>query len=470
MQTQRPQRERQEEEIILGAAGRPRQTSPAIISHAFPLQNNMLAAPSPRRTQSSPSKVCNMHRHSDPSCSHASALARSLLAIGTTNLAAKNEEDEFWESGQEPPQFQLNREPGFSKFLASPQSLVPSSAFSDYGSSECSSVAYTPSDSDNEDDPFEFDNVSRQPSLSFDSNARVVEQPPPDNFKLFAAAIQMNSLSNDFVLPSFPPQKLVERRPNRFGSDVATQSAAASTTTPEDPFAASFANELRLSTPSSQSSQQEVLPSSSSGPIMDNTLAARRRRPDTNVFLFRSNSFAGTPDSRQTPQTISILRRINTDDANFGRISKTSSTSPVADDICPDTAVTVRPRRRSSSTRPRPLSEMLRAGPLTPTSPPNPVDETTSHHHPPPPEPQTKQQQHTHEISPPTTPQMPSAALDDTSIPRRLVWYDNCNSYSDDEDAFTFDFYALPLPSAGPAAMLTASIASSTTCGDRAFF
>ncbi|KAI5855642.1 hypothetical protein BZA05DRAFT_213906 [Tricharina praecox] len=214
----------------------------------------MLATPAPpRRTQSSPSKVCNMHNHSDPSCSHASALARSLLAIATTNLAAKNEEDDFRESGLEPPQFQLNRERTFSKFLASPQSPFPSSAFSDYGSSECSSAAYTPSDSDNEDDPFEFDNGSPQPSGRFDSDAGVVEQPQRDNFSLFAAAIQMNSLTYDFVLPSFPPQKLVERRPNRFGGDAVTQSAAASTATAEDPFAASFANQLR------SPSQQEQL-------------------------------------------------------------------------------------------------------------------------------------------------------------------------------------------------------------------
>jgi len=204
---------------------------------------------------------------------------------------------------------------------------------------------------------------------------------------------------------------------------------------------------------------------------MYNTLAARRRRPDTDVFLFRSNSFAGVPDSRQSPRTVPILRRINTDDANLGRVSKSPSAGPTPDDTWPDTSVTVRPRRRSSSAGPRPLSEILRAGPLTPISPPSPEDEAASQPPAPPSEPQSKPQQ-THEMSPPTTPQMPATAPDDTSMPRRLVWYPNsCSSCSDDENAFAFDFCSSPLPSAGPAALLTtASIASSTTCGDRAFF
>jgi hypothetical protein len=409
--------------------------------------------------------------------SNASTLARSLAKV-VAAAAATDVDDQ--ETGL--PKFQLNREERFTDPLDGSQSPIPTSAFSDYGSS-CSSAAYTPSDAE-ADDPFQFDHESRWPSVEYRNNyvpPRNVPEPPPDNVRLFAAAIETNSLNYDFVLPSFPPSRLLERRPNRFG---ALTSGPAPATSSQDPFAASFSLALETS-----KSQPEVPRSDP----MENTLAARRRRPDPNSI--HSSSSAGTPDNKKVQRAMPTLRRINTDDANLGRVSRSPLSPHHADstlDItatCPDTSVTIRPRPRagtgSSSAAPS-LSGSLDAGPLTPISPPSPEDPAANIQPSPQPESAFHQMQTAAaggEMSPPPTP--PDATIDMRalldSIPRHFSddvdpfdsWFGGCHSSDDDAgDMFLYDtgFYAVsPQHQPQNPLMTTASIASSTTIGG-AFF
>ena len=115
-----------------------------------------------------------MFRHSishSPSAIHAAALTRSLSIV-----AAMQQEDE---ARLRLPQFRIDLEPADAPTF--------SSAFSDYGSSECSSVAYTPSEAGSEGyDPFQFDNISL--SLGREPPTQAPTEPPPDNFNLFERA------------------------------------------------------------------------------------------------------------------------------------------------------------------------------------------------------------------------------------------------------------------------------------------
>jgi hypothetical protein len=415
--------------------------------------------------------------------SNASTLARSLAKVAAA--AAATDVDEESPQGTGLPKFQMNRDEGFTDPLDGQQSPILTSAFSDYGSSVCSSAAYTPSDTE-ADDPFEFDHDSRRPSVECSNNyvpPRNLPEPPPDNVRLFAAAIETNSLNYNFVLPSFPPTRLLEKRPNRFGSAGALTSGPAPASSSQDPFAASFS--LALATSQSQPEVPRSDP-------MENTIAARRRRPDTNSI--RSSSFVGTPDNKQVPRTMPTLRRINTDDANLGRVSRTPPSPHHADntleitETCPDTAVTIRPRPRAgtgSSAAPS-VSGSLGAGPLTPISPPSPEDPAANIQPSPQPESAFQQKQTAAadgEMSPPATP--PDATIDMRalldSIPRQFSdgadpfdsWFGGYHSSDDDAgDMFLYDtgFYAVsPQHQRQNPLMTTASIASSTTMGG-AFF
>jgi hypothetical protein len=234
----------------------------------------ILSAPPQTNTVTTTSAGTNMERSTSPTSPssarrHAEILAQSLatLSINSSNPSSS--------SNLEVPTLNL---PSNSSFPTSP---YLSSAFSDYGSSNCSSTAYTP---DSETDSFDFDDAAYTQHLGVtDTNSPPL--PPPDNYNLFAAAIQMNSLSYNFVLPTFPPQRLVERRP-RFGSPEQQR-------TSNDPFAASFAL-------------------ADAADPMTNTLAARRRNTDT-------------PDDK--PRVFPVLKRINTDNANSGRVPDSPGTA-----------------------------------------------------------------------------------------------------------------------------------------------
>ncbi|KAA8897836.1 hypothetical protein FN846DRAFT_223046 [Sphaerosporella brunnea] len=286
----------------------------------------------------------------------------------------------------------------------------------------------------------------------------------------------MNSLNYKFVLPSFPPTRLLERRPNRFGSDGALQSRPEPATFSQDPFEASFSLSLATS-----KSQPEVPHSDP----MENTIAARRRRPDTNSV--RSNSFVCVPPSKQASRPAPTLRRINTDDANLGRISRSPPSPHRADNTlemyatCPDTSVTIRPRPRAGTGS----SESSLSGPLTPISPPSPEDHVVHISPPSNPQPESTSQQKqtpaTHgQMSPPDTP--PAATMDMRalldSIPRQFsdgadifdIWFASHGNDDDTSDMFLYDtgFYAISPQQQNPL-MTTASIASSTTIGGSFF-
>ena len=368
-----------------------------------------------------------MSTHSvSPYTSHAEALARSLAIAA----AQREMEDEYREDEFEDP--------------------MPSSAFSDYGS-ECSSAAYTPSEEG--DDPFEFDNdASSCHSSMFGQDQDDV--PPPDNFSLFAAAIQMNNYV--FVLPSFPPQKLLEKRP-KFGSDGSIQSKpqqCAESTSQPDPFAASFAQAAAAAAAAStsESASERVEPSAvlksepTSEDPMDNTLAARRLRPDLSSGRGYS-SFTGVPD-----RPVPTLRRINTDEANFGsRILR--GDKPPREEICLDHH-NIRPcaSAPAASSAPPPLSDFFQAGPPTPISPPSPEDTPA----PPQSKMETMMVQHQqnfadNEMSPPATPDASSSSssscssssletswsflgLESCSIPRHFS--------GTEEELFSFDLFS----------------------------
>jgi len=395
----------------------------------------MSATPLRHRTESVtaiPSYPRNMPNHSihspssitNSSPSHAELLAHSLAAAASNNN--NDHEEDFRGFSPEVPQFLMNKD---RTLLGSPpQSPFPTSAFSDYGSSQCSSTAYTPAES--EVDPFEYDNHSHH------SDLHTPEPPPPDNFNLFAAAIAMHSLNHNFVLPDFPPQRLVERRPDRFGSGgsdgnggIATQPQSAPGAPPQDPFAASFAQ--AISPPSPPAAE---VPNTTLDP-MENTLAARRRSPCSS----RRQSCMGLEQQRTYP----VLRRINTDGANSGRISPYSS--------CPDTAATIRPRTSSASAL------------LPPPTPPSPEDPVPSQKQ------QYMQTEH-EEMSPPATPQTRADCFS-SSIPRHFEDYGGfygggpSSGGSIESDAFEFDYCIV----AG-APPMTAALPSSATISGTGFF
>lgn len=213
-----------------------------------------------------------MERSTSPTSPSSARRHAELLAQSLANLSI-NSSNPVSSSNLEVPTLNL---PNNSSFPTSP---YLSSAFSDYGSSNCSSTAYTP---DSETDSFDFNDAAYTQHLGVTDESSS-PPPPPDNYNLFAAAIQMNSLNYNFVLPTFPPQRLVERRPC-FGSPEQQQT---------DPFAASFAL-------------------ADAADPMTNTLAARRRNTDT-------------PDDK--PRVFPVLKRINTDNANSGRVPDSPGTA-----------------------------------------------------------------------------------------------------------------------------------------------
>jgi hypothetical protein len=424
----------------------------------------------------------NMSDHSYFPPAEAS-LARSLTIAVAAAAAAASQPSENEQNFQEPhPEFSRSRQDSFvySAELDGQQSPFPVSVFSDYGSSQCSSAAYTPNSGSQLDDPFEYDNFSRRPSLTFDSQPQSRKNsyfqsdiPSPDNFELFAQAIEMNNLMNyNFVLPSFPPKRLVERRPERFANDGEQHDDKPYQGEPvlHDPFAASFGQAVMQNR--SLASQVEPEPVD---PVEDNTLAARRRRPDPKPLDVRSQTFAGgTQESSDQSQPIQTLRRINTVDANLGNYSKisTSPRSPfrldkyaeasILEGKHPDTTSITRPRTASSITHP--ISGLF-SGPLTPVSPPNPEKSPAERH-----SVDMGVQQYVAEgvdktISPPATPQMHTCVSETakseaekersttselflTAIPRHVekgtspyALFGEGSQESEDGDMFAFDCY-----------------------------
>lgn len=83
-------------------------------------------------------------------------------------------------------------------------SPFPPSAFSDYGSTPCSTAAFTP-----REDPFEYDSSAARSCAEQDYFA--LGTGGQDDYAAFAHAVERVDYS--FVLPSFPPKRLVEKRP-----------------------------------------------------------------------------------------------------------------------------------------------------------------------------------------------------------------------------------------------------------------
>ncbi|KAI5810108.1 hypothetical protein DFH27DRAFT_465474, partial [Peziza echinospora] len=88
----------------------------------------------------------------------------------------------------------------------------PMSAFSDWGSSRSSIVAYTPTPAGQTEDPFEFDNTLSDHNSQPGSVIHSSGVPATEDFDMFAEAIKQNQSNRPFVMPAFPSSSLMKRR------------------------------------------------------------------------------------------------------------------------------------------------------------------------------------------------------------------------------------------------------------------
>ncbi|KAI5776760.1 hypothetical protein EDC01DRAFT_443832 [Geopyxis carbonaria] len=187
---------------ILESAGRRRATvpsSPAIeITHSVfnYMQDSIELVPTPpRRTQSAAALVpvlCKAPGHQDQSiynCPSEASYASLARSLAVAKAAAGSHEGTI--------------------------SPWPVSAFSDYGSSQCS-YANTPYSSRLSGNPFEYGNQALSIQTSR-ANSYHPNETSQDSFAAFAEAVEMNSMSYNFVLPTLPIKSLVERRSQHFG-------------------------------------------------------------------------------------------------------------------------------------------------------------------------------------------------------------------------------------------------------------
>ncbi|KAL7270739.1 hypothetical protein RUND412_006546 [Rhizina undulata] len=449
---------------ILESAGRRRATEPSSpvslcptaysLSHES-LKDIIMASPKPRRsksttelpkTPSSKLRECstNSSPYASPSEAGYASLVRSL-AIAAAAAAHANAVGGFQEYSHElPPHAQDILGAGYpysSMGHDGTESPWPVSAFSDYGSSRSSVIAYTPTPAGQLEDPFEFDHVtnSNQMRSSYSNNepecGAFPQAPPVDDYAAFAAAIEMNSFSNNFVLPSFPPPKgLRERRLNNTFDNAVSQPPPPQPqfvrrdSLPSEMLNAFGAVGLRSSPAplaAAPSGVETAIQGTQGAP--QSNLAARRNRPKPKPLgnpSLCSKSFSGTyptsadSESTEVPPATPMRRIRSASGASLKRKSRESP--PPSPDLTTilDAALrddfscagdTIRPRTSSSVTATMSnhgrsqLFQPLAAAPPTPVSPANgtsdEVDipqETTASKHP---------NSMEFEMSPPPTPQ-----------------------------------------------------------------
>lgn len=331
--------------VILATPQQLRRTSPT---------PNILTAPSGSTRMSETSS-----RYTSPSeASYASldrSIAFALAVAGAAAQAQSNPSRNFQGSPFDVSQMDSARHESCMLGIEGAESPWPVSAFSDYGSSVASSVAYTPTPATQLEDPFEYDHAD----LTFQSSPPsrgepVCIQPPTDDYLSFADAVEMNTISNKFVLPTAPPLAIHRRK-----AAVIQGQSVLSTPQFRDPFSPIDICRLQTQNKSQDSELNNTQP----------TLAARRRRPKPVPLgsAFRRNSFMGpvpcVNESAVVRFSAAPMRRIN----STGRISKVlPPRSPLhAQQLpeTPDTGATVRPHTASSASS-------LRQFPLT-FSPPS---------------------------------------------------------------------------------------------------
>lgn len=257
------------------------------------------------------------------------------------------------------------------------QSPWPVSAFSDYSSSECSTQACTPY-STVQDDPYQLDTgaSSTRPDESADSYFPL--QPPPDDYESFAVGIQRNPMNYTFVLPSFPAKGLAERR--RQSVPENKRNTASSPAPP--------------TTTASQSctSNEEAVPKEmKTQSLATDTLASRRRRPSLKPLGIRAHSYTETHTSFDKEHTLPVRRTNSMGDEPAYLGGTLEPPIPSLQSEAPESVTRLSNTRLSQLFSPQAL--------LPPPSPPSSGedDRLYGHIH--------------HQISPPHTPQPPSAPL-----------------------------------------------------------
>lgn len=375
-----------------------------------------MVTPKPRRVKSTtelpktPATRFQESMDSSPYDSPAEAsyasLARSL-AQAAAAAARANSVGGFQGNGYGLPQglYFGGRDTPYSQGPDGTQSPWPISRFSDYGSSNATPL-YTPTPAGQLEDPFEYDCMtSGAGGSATDSGPFSRYQYPTDDYSAFAAAIQMNTLSNTFSLPSAPP--------GRFARGKSIDPFDEPITWDEPPHPSHFVR--RDSCPGefieafgSVEIEQGPFQPPVEAPETDSldSLAARRRRPKPTPLglasLHHSDSFTDAlPQSAREPkighvlQPTTPMRRIKSTGASLnkrsGGISKVSPPSspidfrrfadyPFQDENYTMDGTTIRPRTSGSISAlgSTPLSQLFNHQSGAPPTPVSPTDSESS--------------------------------------------------------------------------------------------
>ncbi|KAI5839967.1 hypothetical protein DFP73DRAFT_192690 [Morchella snyderi] len=286
-------------------------------------------------------------------------------------------------------------ENSFSQSLDGTQSPWPTSHFSDYGSSNATPL-YTPTPAGQLEDPFEYDGLTQSSGASQHSvphtSAFGQYEYPAEDYAAFAAAIQMNTMSNTFALPSAPPGRFVrEKQINPWEEqEPCYQNPMRRDSCPGEFIEAFGSVEIKQEPFALEPIQTESQAS----------LAARRRGPKPtplgSASLHRRGSVT-LPQSAKEPKTAHLsqpatpMRRIKSTGASLnkrgGGVTKGSPpTSPLAfrrlagynfhDENYTMDGATIRPRTSGSFSGSSyiPLSQLFSQSGAAPPTPVSPAD------------------------------------------------------------------------------------------------
>lgn len=282
----------------------------------------------------------------------------------------------------------------FSQGLDGTQSPWPTSHFSDYGSSNATPL-YTPTPAGQLEDPFEYDGITQSSGTSQDSVSHTAEfgqyDYPAEDYAAFAAAIQMNTMSNTFSLPSAPPGRFVrDRQANSWEEPEPLYQVPLRRDSCPGEFIEAFG---------SVEIKQEPFQPDNSQAESQASLAARRRGPKPtplgSASLHRRGSVT-LPQSAKEPKTAHLsqpatpMRRIKSTSASLnkrgGGVTKGSPpSSPIAfkrlagysfDENYTMDGATIRPRTSGSFSGSSyvPLSQLFSQSGAAPPTPVSPAD------------------------------------------------------------------------------------------------
>lgn len=376
-----------------------------------------MVTPKPRRAKSTtelpktPATRFQESMDSSPYDSPAEASYASLkrsLAQAAAAAARANSVGGFQEQGYGIPQglYFGGQDTPYSQGADGTQSPWPISRFSDYGSSNATPL-YTPTPAGQLEDPFEYDCMTQSAGTErpeTDSGPFGGYEYPAEDFAAFAAAIQMNALSNTFSLPSVPPGRFVrEKSVGPFNEPNPWNEPNPSHFVRRDSCPGEFIEAFGSVEIEQEPFQLPVEPSQTES---QESLAARRRRPKPAPLgpasLHHCDSLTGAfPQSAKEPKTSYLLqpatpmRRIKSTGASLnkrgGGISKVSPPSspinfkrladyPFHDENYTMEGATIRPRTSSSisASSSMPLSQLFNHQSGAPPTPVSPADSENS--------------------------------------------------------------------------------------------